>query len=124
MNIRKKMINSGKCVPPYWTTLSHDASKLYPNCSQREQMKMIYDDISWHTLEPPCRVLSQTTFFNVEFPIKKYDDKFKKNDTGYYFSTSIVFPYPFFKEISQVQSFDIEMLVATYQRLYITFGNK
>ena len=108
--IREKVISNAKCVPPYWKNMTN-VNTHYPKCSRKEEMRDIYDDISWDKLDTPCRIITKATHFDSEFPTNRYDNKFENKDPGKYFSARFYFPRPFFKEIRVVRSFDVETMI-------------
>ena len=108
--IRETMMRNAKCVPPYWESM-HGNNMLYPKCSKVEEMRNIYNDISWDKLDYPCRIITKTTFFPTEFPTDRYNDRFEKKDKENYFSARFYFPRPFFKEIKLIRSFDAETMI-------------
>ena len=108
IEIRKSIMNKVKCVPSYWNKL--DFAK-YPKCSKPEEMKTVYTDITWNDVISPCRTISKSTWFQTEFPTKRYDKKFENKYLGTYFSARFNFPRTFFKEIHLVRSLDLETMV-------------
>ena len=108
--IRETLMRNAKCVPPYWEGM-HGKDMAYPRCSTVEDMRNIYNDISWDKLDVPCRIITKTTFFPTEFPTDRYDDIFLKNSPDSYFSARFYFPRPFYKEIKLIRSFDAETMI-------------
>ena len=107
--IKEKIMSNTKCAPPYWETL--EKVTPYPKCSKKEEMRNIFDDISWDKLDTPCRIITKSTYFDTEFPSDRYDDKFEDKNPGNYFSARFYFPRPYFKEIRLVRSFDVETMI-------------
>ena len=109
MEIRNSIINNVKCIPPYWESLYNTQ---YSKCSNHEQMRNLYEDISWNDIITPCRIISKSTWFPSEFPTNRYDSRFENKPTGPYFSSRFYFPKRFFKEIQLVRAFDVEKMIA------------
>lgn len=108
--IMRKIVQTVGCKPPHWKISDLDVSP----CSRKEQMKKF----KWPTYEtlqnfpPPCQVIEKLHYDYEEFDHKasSSDNNDQKSNTSW-FGISLFFPETTYKEIKQVQAYDLEGFV-------------
>ena len=93
------------CKPPHWKIHSN----LKP-CSTKEEIKRF----KWPTyaalqnFSPPCQVIEK-----LQYEYEEFDDKYSnpEGNVSSWFGISLFFPEPSYKEIKQVQAYDLESFV-------------
>ena len=101
-----KIMHQVGCKPPHWK-LVH--TNLNP-CSTKEEILQF----KWPTYETlqnfpsPCQVIEK-----LQYDYEEYDDKYPTNlgNVSSWFGISLFFPEPSYKEIKQVQAYDLESFV-------------
>ena len=106
--VMEKIMKRVGCKPPHWEVPN---ANLKP-CSTKEEIKQF----KWPTyatlkhFPPPCQVIEKLQYDYEEFDDNYSNNKDEKNETGW-FGISLFFPEPSYKEIKQVQAYDLESFV-------------
>ena len=104
--IMGKIMASIGCQPPHWKLNSN-----LPPCSKIKQMKKFnwpsYQDLQ--IFPPPCNVIEKIQYDYKEVDASMNEDNSQKVTP--WFGITVFFPEPSFKEIKQVQAYDIESFV-------------
>ena len=103
--VMHKIMQGVGCKPPHWKLHTH----LKP-CSTKEEIRQF----KWPTYETlqkfpsPCQVIEK-----LQYEYEEYDDKYSNNQSNItsWFGISLFFPEPSYKEIKQVQAYDLESFV-------------
>ena len=107
--VRRYMVASVGCVPPYWKSLYPDENLQI--CNDSNSMKKIYVDSGWNHHTDPCRRMARFTTSYWEYPTTLHDNDVGPKYKDKYFSLHLHFPHETFKQIVLVRSFDIQTLI-------------
>ena len=90
--VRRYMVASVGCVPPYWKSLYPDENLQI--CNDSNSMKKIYVDSGWNHHTDPCRRMARFTTSYWEYPTTLHDNDVGPKYKDKYFSLHLHFFLP------------------------------
>ena len=101
--VMQKIMHRVGCKPPHWKIKANLKA-----CSSKEEIAQ-FKWPTYATLQnfpPPCQVIEK-----LQYDYEEYDDKYSQANESSWFGISLFFPEPSYKEIKQVQAYDLESFV-------------
>ena len=101
--VMRKIMHRVGCKPPHWKI---DAN-LKPCSTEKEIAQFKWP--TYATLKnfpPPCQVIEK-----LQYDYEEFDEKYPQDNSSSWVGISLFFPEPSYKEIKQVQAYDLESFV-------------